>query len=261
MIKEVTTSKRSWKIAYKCLDLVWYDMQRLDVNGHKSRSEACRPLSWVLWCFLSQVQPCCSNTNPQRFNSERGKLLPEVFQGKNKIHTQCKKHDMHSTQTHISSIFVRTWNASPSPQPLQLKLNLSLALPKPKTNSYPCKRPLWGPAKNSWLCRLNAYSGPHFAACRITHTHMQTKAMIVQLCVNLPYMQIWTMCLLFIERNVCVCACVCVYYLALSIGHPGNSSEYPHPPSLFGSPPSTSTKCPGNCVPPLGPLSLSVGST
>lgn len=58
---------------------------------------------------------------------------------------------------------------------------------------------------------------------------MQTRAMILQLCVNLPYMQIWTMCLLFIERNVCVCACVCVYYLALSIGHPGNSSEYPHP--------------------------------
>lgn len=42
-----------------------------------------------------------------------------------------------------------------------------------------------------------------------THTHTCRQFFFV---LNLPYMQIWTMCLLLIERNVCVCVCVCALF-------------------------------------------------
>lgn len=60
---------------------------------------------------------------------------------------------------------------------------------------------------------------------------------------------------------VCVCTSArpCTYNLALSIEHPGNSNRNPPSPSLpFCFPLSPSTKCPGNCAPPLGPLSLPI---
>lgn len=65
--------------------------------------------------------------------------------------------------------------------------------------------------------------------------------------------------------SACMCLCVCMsarpctYNLALSIEHPGNSNrKTPLPLSPLLLPSSPSTKCPGNCTPPLGPLSLPI---
>lgn len=99
----------------------------------------------------------------------------------------------------------------------------------------------------------------HKLAYLRTHTHMHTKAIVLQFFANLPYMQIRTMCFLFLKWNVCLCVCA-----LFSIKY-WTSREFqwipPPLPLSFALLPLQAQKCPGNCVPPLGPLSLSVGST